>query len=173
MLANFSFPVNGTFHKIILSIKTADYHFVGNFTKNTHFRQDIPWNQPQYKLIFPENTEIIRSAAALSILRGMRKNVQENALGSPFLPAPYCFSSTTVTPSSPSAPRGRPRGDPRLYFTCAGGMNPPLRQDVRLRQTCLYAAKRRVRRGFLCGGHFPSADYCFNSTTVTPSSPSP
>ena len=112
MLANFSFPVNGTFHKIILSNKTADYHFVKKKKKNAHFRQDIPWNQPQYKLIFPENTEIIRSAAALSILRGMRKNVQENALGSPFLPASYCFNSTTVTPSSPSAPRGRTRGDP-------------------------------------------------------------
>ena len=65
MLANFSFSVNGTFHKFILLLGMAGDYFVEIFTRNLYFHQIISRNPPQYKRIFPQKAQFIHFAAAL------------------------------------------------------------------------------------------------------------
>ena len=118
MLANFSFPVNGTFHKFILLLGMASDYFVGNFTRNLPFRRIIPRNPPQYKRFFPESGGFILPAAAPYHFMRPRRNgaagtARGAAQGSRSFPQ---LTASTPPPSRrpPPPPRGRPRGDPAL-----------------------------------------------------------
>lgn len=99
MLANLFSLVNGTFHKIVCPNGTSISRFVGKFTKMNFplfcariclpaFAVSIPRTGSAYacRSHFMRRPEMVRlPPAALS----------------------YCFSSTTVTPSSPSPYRPR------------------------------------------------------------------
>ena len=71
MLANFSFSVNGTFHKIIPLFQSSGYHFVGNCTKIWEFRRNIAPKSPSCTSIFPRFQGIhARCEPPRPILRG-------------------------------------------------------------------------------------------------------